>query len=130
MNSEFNRSDLEAYLPDKLFKGLSKEYILYCIFNEKIQKGWIPQVGDIIVGPTGNIFVLGGKHHLVPGMGGDTFFFAPGFCSRDGDGFMESTFSSTVNKSGIKYGLGGKPVDDLYHTAFSHFRYVPYPHEL
>lgn len=130
MNPEFIREDLEMYLSDKPFKRLSKEYILYCIFNEDIQNKWTPQVGDIIVGPTGNIFVLAGKHHLIPELGGDTFFFAPGFCSRDGDSFMESTYSSTVNKSGIKYGFGGKPIDDLYHTAFSHFRYVPYPHEL
>ena len=52
---EFNREDLEFFLQKTPFKGLSKDYILQCIFNDKIQDDWKPQVGDVIVGCTGNI---------------------------------------------------------------------------
>jgi hypothetical protein len=34
---EFKKEDLEFYLPDT-FKGLSKDYLLECIFNDEIQK--------------------------------------------------------------------------------------------
>ena len=70
----FDRKELEFSLPDS-FKGLSKEYILDAIFNTKIQINWKPQEGDIIVGCTGNIFVISGESNLVPELGGKLFFF-------------------------------------------------------
>jgi hypothetical protein len=41
---DFKKEDLEFFLPDK-FKGLNKKYLLECIFDEEIQKNWIPTMG-------------------------------------------------------------------------------------
>ena len=94
-----------------------------------MQKHWYPQIGDIIVGCTGNIFCISAKHHLDESIGGDLFFFGGGLCSRDGGSYMNETYSSTMNKSGIHY-EHGKPKTNMYHSAFNDFRFVPYPHEL
>ena len=128
---EFDIEDLEFFLPDS-FKGMSKEYLLSCIFDEKIQKNWNPGLGDVIVGSTGNIFVISGSHNLVPELGGKSFFFGGGFCNRDGGRIMDSTYCSVLNKDGIEYRHtreGIKQFDNLNYSKFSDFRYVPYPHE-
>jgi len=133
MEDEFRKDDLLFYLPES-FKGLSKEYIMNCIFDESIQKAWIPTVGDVIVGPTGNIFVISAYHHLHGTLGGNLFFFGGGLCNRDGGIIMNETYSSTMNESGKWYGYNneGKVVEkpNSYHSSFKDFRFVPYPHEL
>lgn len=129
--TNLNREKLEFYLPDT-FKGLTKDYILECIFDEDIQKSWSPSIGDIIVGETGNIFVVSGEHRLVDELGSTLYFFGGGLCNRDGGHILDSTFCYTMNKSGDWYEYtadGIEIVDNLYHSAFSEFRYVPYPHE-
>lgn len=126
---KFIKSDLEFFLPDS-FKGLSKRYILDCIFNDKIQKKWKPQVGDIIVGCTGNIFVIGGKADLHESLGGTEYYFGGGTCNRDGGNILDSTYCHTANESG-KY---IHPIDgeqtNYYHASIREFKFVPYPHEL
>lgn len=125
------KENLEFFLNSKTpFKGLSKRYIIECCLNKDIQSSWQPKVGDIIVGETANIFVISGHHHLVESIGGDMYFFGGGLCNRDGGCFMDSTYCFTINRSGVKYGIDGKPEQDCYHSSFSKFRYVPYPHEL
>jgi hypothetical protein len=131
-NDKFILEDLEFYLPTS-FKGLTKKYMLDCIFNEGIQKGWYPREGDVIVGYTGNIFTVSAKHTLIENLGGTLFFFGGGLCNRDGGCTLNETYSYKMNKSGkwIQHTLGGyEEVNNLYHSAFSDFRYVPYPHEL
>jgi len=132
MSSKFNKKDLEFYLPES-FKGLSKSYILEKICDKKIQDSWIPKVGDIIVGRTGNIFVISGEHKLVEELGGTVYFFGGGLCSRDGSSFLNDTYSICLNKDGCKYSRtweGIKKEYDSYYSKISDFRYVPYPHEL
>ena len=121
---EFNKKDLEFYLPDS-FKGLSKQYMLDCIFNEKIQKKWSPQEGDVMVGSTGNVFTISGSHDLVERLGGKVFMFGGHLCNRDGGCLCNSTACSLMNREGIK---GDFEVYDV--SSFSDFRFVPYPHEL
>lgn len=121
----FNKEDLEFYLPDS-FNGLSKTYILNCIFNDDIQRKWQPKIGDIIVGCTGNIFVISSKQHLDEKLGGNLYFFGGSLCSKDGGCMMNSTCSFLMNKDGVKF----NDIDVLSVAAFSDFRYIPYPHEL
>lgn len=129
MEAKFVKATLNHFLPDS-FKGLSKPYIMDAVFNDEIQSKWGPQVGDVIVGSTGNIFVIGGVHRLSGDIGGDKYFFAPGLCNR-GDGcFLDSTYTSVLNKDGKKHEPAQPPKDDPFYSAFSEYRYVPYPHEL
>jgi hypothetical protein len=125
---EFNRETLEFHLPER-FKGLRKEYILECIFDEEIQKKWTPNVGDLIVGCTGNIFVVSVVENKHQDIGGKMYFFGGGSCNRDGGSILDSTFYYTANESG-KYihPLKGEQTN-LYHSSIRDFRYVPYPHE-
>jgi hypothetical protein len=126
---KFNIEDLEFFLPNN-FKGLSKEYIIDKIFNEEIQNKWIPQEGDIIVGSTGNIFIISGLDKLNESIGGTMYYFGGGSCNRDGGCFLDSTFCYTANESGIYYHPFEGPMDNLYHSSIKEFKFVPYPHEL
>ena len=132
MIEEFKREDVEFLLP-KEFKGLTKEYILKCIFNEDIQKKWIPEVGDIIVGCTGNVFVISVKTTLNEKLGGDLFHFGGGYCSRDGRNIANETYSYTMNKDGkwITWINGElKESINFNNSKISDFKFVPYPHEI
>ena len=125
---EFKKDKLEFFLPDN-FKGLSKNYLLECIFDDEIQSKWKPNVGDIIVGITGNIFVISCIDNLHESLGGKRYYFGGGSCNRDGGNVLNSTFCYTANESG-KYihPIEGEQ-DNLYHSSIRNFRYVPYPHE-
>jgi hypothetical protein len=125
---EFKKEDLEFYLPNT-FKGLSKDYLLECIFNDEIQKKWNPNVGDIIIGCTGNVFVIGVKETLHESIGGTRYYFGGGACNRDGGNILDSTFCYTANESGKFYHLLNGEVQNPYHSSIRDFRYVPYPHE-
>ena len=128
----FILEDLKFYLPDN-FKGMSKQYLLGCIFDKEIQKMWKPKIGDVIVGITGNVFVISAKHELKEVLGGDLFFFGGGLCNRDGGCTLNETYSYTMNESGkwIQHTKGGfEEVNNNFHSSFSEFRYIPYPHEL
>ena len=104
---------------------MNKKYLLSCIFNEDIQKNWKPNVGDIIIGSTGNVFVISGYHDLVESLGGKLYFFGGSLCNRDGGSLLHSTRCFTMNEKGYNPNL------DVYSiSSFSEFRYVPYPHEL
>ncbi len=129
MITKEQKEEIEFFLPDQ-FKGLSKQYILDCMFNENIQKNWIPGVGDIIVGPTGNIFVISVVDELHESLGGTRYYYGGGACSRDGGGILNSTFYYTANESGIYYDPIKGQIDNLNHSSIREFRYVPYPHEL
>lgn len=129
---KFIKEDLEFFLPDS-FKGLSKDYILNAIFNKKIQNKWVPKVGDIIVGCTGNVFVISGKHDLHEDLGGVLFFFGGGLCNRDGGNILNSTYCSTLNKDGKYYSYTENGIvakKQPHHSSWKEFRFVPYPHEL
>lgn len=129
---KFIKEELEFYLPDS-FRGLSKNYILKTIFNKEIQKNWSPRIGDLIVGCTGNIFVISGKQQLNEELGGDLFFFGGGLCTRDGSCFLNETYCYTMNKTGkwIEVGVSGyKEKYNCYHSAIKDFRYLPYPYEI
>ena len=116
------------------FKGLTRDYMFDCINNNNIQENWIPHEGDIIVGTTGNIFVISGSHSLVAELGGDVYFFGGGYCVRDGGRILNGTYCYTMNKSGKWYTWDekGKIIEkeNPWHFSFSNFKYVPYPHEL
>lgn len=130
METEFTREDIEYWIPEIGFKGLTKQYIVNACFNESIQKSWKPKVGDVIVGCTGNIFVISGSHNLIPELGGPLYFFGGGLCNRNGGNFLDQTYCYTMNEKGIIYDSSRRPVQDVYHSKVSSFRYVPYPHEL
>lgn len=119
---------MEFHLRDT-FKGLSKEYILECIFDDDIQKKWIPGVGDIIVGYTGNIFVISVIDRLHKSLGGSMYYFGGGACTRGSGCVMDSTYMYTANESGkyIHPTKGERPNSN--HSNIRKFRYVPYPHE-
>jgi hypothetical protein len=121
---KFIKEDLDFYLP-KSFKGLSKEYILKCIFNKGTQERWQPEVGDIIVGKTGNCFVISVKEHLHQDLGGDLFLFGGGTCSRDGGNRLNETYQFKMNKNGIACDHW----NEKQVSSFSDYRFVPYPHE-
>lgn len=127
--TKFKKKDLESYLQNKTFKGLSKKYIMEAIFNKDIQEKWTPQEGDIIVGPTGNIFVISKKESLHSSIGGTRYYFGGGSCNREGGNVLDSTYCFTANESG-KYihPLKGEQ-ENPYHSSIREFRYVPYPHE-
>ena len=126
---EFVKEELEFHLSDRPFKGLSKEYIMEAIFNTNIQENWCPQVGDIIVGCTGNVFVISGLDRFTQSLGGNTYYFGGGSCNRDGGCALDSTYCFTVNENGkyIHPIKGEQP--NMYHSSIRDFRYVPYPHE-
>lgn len=128
---EFVREDIEFYIK-KSFKGLSKEYMLDTIFNENIQNKWSPEVGDIIVGCTGNIFVISSKDMLHETLGGVRFYFGGGMCNRDGGNTLDESYSSTMNESGKWIGWRDGKLQEYtncYHSSWKDFRFVPYPHE-
>ncbi len=51
------RELLQTFLPDE-FRGLDKQYMIQCVFNEEIQKNWIPKIGDITISLMADIYVL------------------------------------------------------------------------
>jgi hypothetical protein len=122
---EFDREDIEMFL--RPFKGLSTEYIMKCVFNEEIQKKWEPEVGDIIVGSTGNVFVISVINKLNESLGGDMCFFGGGSCNRDGGIIANSNYQFAMNKEGFSH---PDYKFDYQIGKFSDFRFVPYPHEL
>lgn len=111
------------------FKGLSKEYILECIFDKDIQKKWKPGKGDIIVGCTGNIFVISVTDRLHENLGGTRYYFGGGSCNRDGGCVLDSTFYYTANESGKYIHPTKGEQENPNHSCIRDFRYVPYPHE-
>lgn len=127
-DKEFNREKLEFHLPNE-FRGLSKEYILDNIFNESIQSEWVPKVGDIMVGCTGNIFVISSISELHDSLGGRMYFFGGGLCNRDGGNVMDSTYCFSANENGKYYNPINGEQENPFHSSIRDFRYVPYPHE-
>ena len=125
----FEREELDFFLP-KSFKGLSKKYILECIFNEDIQKEWIPSLGDVIVGCTGNIFVIGGVDFLNETLGGKRYYFGGGSCNRSGGCVLDETYCYTANESGKYIHPTKGEQANPYHSSIRNFRFVPYPHEI
>jgi len=132
MSKKFDRELLGFHLPDT-FKGLKKTYIMTMVFDERVQKAWNPFVGDIIVGKTGNVFVISATHNSSGSLGGRKFFFGGGLCSRDGGGIMDETFAFVMNADGMEYyytDQGIKKRGNPYYSKISDFRFVPYPHEV
>lgn len=121
---KFSKRDLKFFLP-KTFKGLSRQYLIECIFDAHIQDKWYPQVGDIIVGCTGNVFVISGKHDLHESLGGTCYFFGGSTCGRNGSGILNGTQSYVMNKDGFRFSNLDQEVSKI-----SNFRFVPYPHEI
>ena len=127
--SEFIKEDLEFYLPNS-FKGLSKQYLLDCIFNKKIQSKWKPSLGDVMVGYTGNIFVISAVEELDKSIGGNMYYFGGGACTRNNSNILDSTFCYTANESGKYYHPINGEQKNYFHSSIREFRYIPYPHEL
>lgn len=123
---DFNKEDLDFFLPD-FFKGLSKEYLLECIFDETIQKNWMPTVGDIIVGCTGNVYVISGIDNLHEKLGGKRYYF--GSCNHTGGNILDETYCYTANESGKYYHPTEGEIINSYHSSIRKFKFVPYPHE-
>jgi hypothetical protein len=120
---KFNKEALEFHLPNN-FKGLSKQYMIDCIFNKNIQEKWKPGIGDVIIGETGNVFVISDKHNLVEDLGGPIYMFGGYLCNRGGGCLMNSTACYLMNRDGVNPDL------EVYSVSkFSAFRFVPYPHE-
>lgn len=93
---KFNKEELEFHLPPKY-----KNKILKQVFDKELQKSWIPQIGDYIVGKTGNVFVISSITTLNADLGGKLYFFGGGLCVRDGGCKMNSTYSSCFNERGF-----------------------------
>lgn len=125
----FDNETLDFFLDEKGFKGMSKEYILDCVFNKEIQSNWIPQIGDVMVGCTGNIFAISGTHDLIESLGGKLYLFGGGICCRDGSSVMDSTSCFTANESGNYYHPIHGLMQNSNHSSIRDFRFVPYPHE-
>lgn len=126
---KFIKDDLDFFLPDS-FKGIDKKYMMACIFNEEIQEKWVPTQGDIIVGCTGNVFVISSVSNLSRTLGGTMYFYGGGHCNKDSGNVMDSTYCYTANKSGNYYHPTGGKQDNLFHSSIKDFKFVPYPHEL
>jgi hypothetical protein len=128
---KFKKSDIKFFL--KPFKGLTKKYMMDCIFNEDIQSKWYPQVGDIIVGCTGNVFVISGQDMLHEKLGGTRWYFGGSMCNRTGGNTLDETYCYTMNADGKFIGWTKdarlEEMDNLYHSSYKDFRFVPYPHE-
>lgn len=124
----YDRETLEFFLKGQDFQGLTVEYMLECYFDEELQKAWKPKLGDAIIGPTGNIFVIAAVEQLSQTLGGTRYYFAPGSCNRDGGVVLNETYSHTANESGLYYDplMGQRP--NRYHTSIRKFKYIPYPH--
>ena len=130
---KFNREDIEYFLPDT-FKGLSKQYLLDCIFNDDIQRLWIPEIGDIIVSKTGNIFVISNIENYCEDLGGTLYFYSGFLASTNNSNYLSVTKCYTMNKSGkwISYNSKGKLEEsqNCYHNKLDNYKFVPYPHEI
>lgn len=129
MNLTELKEKLEFFLPDS-FKGLSKKYILDCYFNNNIQEKWLkqkPSIGDIIVGETGNVFVISNIEVYNENIGGKMYYFGGGLCNRDNRGFLNETFCYSMNESGIPF--YNKEKISFNHSKLSDYKFVPYPHE-
>jgi len=129
----FDRETLEFHMPE-IFKGMHKSYMLTKMFDEKIQKKWKPETGDVMVGSTGNIFVISNVEQLHEKLGGDRCYFYGHMCNRTGWNVLNETASHTMNKDGkwIGWSKEGELVEmqNYSHSKQSHFRFVPYPHEV
>ena len=119
-NNKFDREELEFYVDDHLMLGLSKEYILECIFDEEIQKKWYPRIGDLIVGHTGNIFAIGGSQRFHADIGGEVFFFGGTMAAKSGSCRMTEPMSYSMNRNGDHF-------DSPYHSSWKNKRYIPRP---
>ena len=129
--SRFKKDTLKQFLPTT-FKGLSKKYIIDAVFDKKIQATWKLQVGDIIVGSTGNVFVISAYHQGHKKVGGDKYFFGGGLCNRNGSCLLNETFSFVMNEDGLEYFYGENGIEtreNSWYSKFTDFRFVPYPHE-
>jgi len=129
MKDKFNKEILNTFLPDS-FKSLSKEYLLTYIFDKKFQKKWIPSIGDIIVGCTGNIFVISNVEYLHESLGGTKYYFGGNSCNRNGGIFLDDTICFTANESCKYYHPVKGETHNSNHSSIRDFRFVPYPHEL
>ena len=126
---KFKKNIINRFLPKK-FKGLTKKYMLEMIFDDELQKHWVPEEGDIIVGETGNVFVISVVDDLHEKIGGKRYYFGGGSCARSGSGVMDSTFYYTANESGVYIHPINGPIENLNHSSIRDFKFVPYPHEL
>jgi len=102
------------------------------MFNKSIQSKWSPQVGDIIIGPTGNIFVISNKYDYHESLGGTRYFFGGDMCTRDGGNILNQTSCYTTNESGKYIGWGNGELQEQpnsNHSSWKEYRFVPYPHE-
>lgn len=127
MKNKFNKKDLEFYLPERIMR-LPKKYVMECIFNEDIQKKWKPKFGDLMIGPTGNAFVISAVYPYHESIGGTMYFFGGGNYSRNGDGVMDSTYCYTANESGKYFHPIKGVIPNSFHSSIRKFRYVPYPY--
>jgi len=126
---EFDKDSLNFYLPEK-FKGMDKEYMLSCIFNDNIQFEWKPGVGDVIIGITGNIFIISVVDYLSDNLGGTRYYYGGGSCTNINNNILDDTYYYTANERGdYIHPLNGLQ-KNLNHSSIRDFKYVPYPHEL
>lgn len=118
-----------SFLMPESFKGMPKSYMLACAFHPDIQENWQPQTGDVMVGQTGNVFVISGMFTLVEEFGGPLFYFGTHPCATDSS-IMDSNCSFVMNKSGLKHDYSRDAlVTHPRYSKISKFRFIPYPHE-
>ncbi len=122
---EFEYDTIEFFVNDDNEFKINKSHILSMCFNEEVQSRWKPKVGDIILGKTGNLFVISSSERLNESIGGTLFFFGGGtYFYNDG---TKGTYCYTMNESGTRYNSFKESTDDLYHSSFSEFRWIPRP---
>ena len=131
-DEKFNEADLRHLLLPYQCKEhtIEVDHVIDCIFDKELQDKWVHRVGDLMVGCTGNIFVISGKHDLVEEMGGTVFLFGGQLCTSDGSCLLDSTSCYVMNKDGLKYRATGDGYVGEYsfnYSSFKEFRWIPRP---
>lgn len=119
--SKFKIDEIDFHIP-LIYRGMSKKYMLSRIFDDKTQKLWKPKTGDIMIGCTGNIFVISSSTLYNEDLGGRMFFFGGGLGMDEEHNRVDINYK--MNEKGINKFQGVYNVN-----SFSDFRYIPYPHE-
>lgn len=126
---EFDRDAIFFFLGLEDFKGMTREYMMDCVFDDEIQRNWTPKKGDVIMGNTANIFVISEVEIRHEDIGGSVFYFGGGSCNRDGGCALDETFCYTANESGKYYHPTMGEQENSNHSSIRDFRFIPYPHE-
>lgn len=127
----FTEEDLKDII--RPIRGLSVDYIIKCALDQKIQKEWVPQIGDMILGITGNMFVISAVDEYAEEVGGTQYYFGGHKAWTICENKRKEIYSCYVfNNDGVKYKLidaNFEPLNYLESFGMSSkkdFRFIPY----